>query len=153
MKRTLFFLLVAASACVAEPIDITNCPEPEKPRKSLAVTTSDAVLIQLPGGVAAVVQFTSIGEAQAIYRWRFRSSPTAATTDGSGRVFEDYDRVKQPDGSFRVTKRNKPEDLLIQAGDIWFEWSHKDTKSSWIYYCPDRATVTILPGADYASKP
>jgi hypothetical protein len=99
------------------------------------------------------MQFTSIGAAQATYRWRFRPSPRAPVTTGTGRVFEDYDRVKEPDGGFRVTKRNKPEDLLIQAGNIRFEWSHKDNQSSWIYYCADRATLTVLPGTDYDSKP
>ena len=153
MKRTLLYLLFASTA-LGEPIDITNCANPETtPRKSLAVSTSDAVLIQLPSGASAIVQFTSIGDQQATYKWRFRESPTAAITSGTGRVFEDYDQTKQPDGSFRVTKRNKPEDLLVQAGQIQFEWSHKDNKTSWIYYCAERASATIVPGTDYDAKP
>ena len=153
MKRTILYLLFASTA-LGDPIDITNCADPETtPRKSLAVSTNDAVLIQLPSGAAAVVQFTAIADQQASYKWRFRESPTKAITNGTGRVFEDYDRTKLPDGSFRVTKRNKPEDLLILAGHIRFEWSHNDNKTSWIYYCAERASVTIIPGKDYDAKP
>lgn len=155
MKYSNFWALFAGAICFGQaPLDITNCDNPgANPRKSVAVSTADAILIHLPTGAGAVVQFTFIGDAQATYKWRYRTAPTSPVIEGTGRVFENYDRQAQLDGTFLVTKRNKREDLLVQAGSVVLEWSHKDQETSWIYYCPDKASVTVLPGGLYQLNP
>ena len=147
-----FVLAAALSSALADSIDITNCPDP-KERKSLSVSKGETVLIELPDGHTAVVQFTDTGDSYATYRWRYRPSPDVPIKTGTGRVFEDNVRIKQADGTFSVIKKHKPEDLKIQAGDIWLEWSFQSTSNGWVYFCPVRAKLRIIPSDQFESKP
>jgi len=138
--------LVLATPALA--VNISDHPGRARDRKSLAVTTSDVVLIQTPLHGTAVVQFTSFSITTASYRWRYRPSPSQNVMSGTGQVVESYDRQLMPDGGYRVSPRTD-HDTIVKAGDINFEWSAGDTSYGWLYYNPDRARVTVLPPAAF----
>lgn len=138
-------ILAAAPALAANVSDQSG---PASDRKSLAVTTSDVVLIQTTLHGTAVVQFTNFSITTASYRWRYRPSPSQNVMSGTGQVVESYDRQLMPDGSYRVSPRTD-HDTIVKAGDINFEWSVGDKSYGWLYYNPDRARVTVLPAAAF----
>lgn len=118
--------------------------------KSLSVTTNDVVLIKRPSGAIAVVQFTSFsvftdsGPVTALYRWRYRSSPSQPVRSGTGQVCEDYDRTPSADGkSDRVTPRAN-HDVTVKAGDIWIDWSSGSETSGYLYYYASQAKIQVL---------
>lgn len=147
--------VIAAEALMppSEPgVDRDDIPQGPQ-RKSLRVTTNQVVRISSTNGGRALLQFTRFGATNAHYRWRFRPPRAAAATNGVGVAFANYDTRIDAYGVHHLTLRNRPDDLMAKAGDIWLEWSYGSLTNGWLYYNPSREKIEVLDSAVFDSEP
>jgi|SRR5450755_1517552 hypothetical protein len=152
MRSFAIVLAAVLSACAPPTPTISTCPNQPDAYQSVSLGVADAVLVQLPDGSAAVIQFTAFGESEAEYRWRFRPSPKEPTIAGVGRVFEDYFRIPLPGDRTWAIRKNSADDLVVKAGRVRVEWSYRSRQAGWLYYCSGLATLETLDSALFETK-
>jgi hypothetical protein len=148
MKVQHLIFASAAVACFGASLLAADSPISGAKRKSLSVTTKDVLLVQSTSGAAAVIQFTSLNEDAASYRWRYRPAKGQSPTSGKGQVRESYDRKEKADGSYQVTPK-ADHDTTVRAGDITVEWSYGSLTNGWLYYRPSRVTIQVLSSSAF----
>lgn len=146
--KTVALLLVASIVAAAGPppqlVDISYDAKAPQKRQAVRFRATDVLLIEVPNGSRAVVQFTELAARKGSYRWRFRRAGSGELLTGTGTVAERYEDI--PDGPGRGHMLPLPgHDTIVRAGDIRAAWSWADWKVSYLYFQAHRAKVSVLP--------
>jgi hypothetical protein len=139
---------MAGSGQPAQLVDISHDEKAPGRRQAVKFRPTDVLLIEVPGGPRAVVQFTELEARRGSYRWRCRRSGSSEVLSGVGTVAERYEEI--PDGPGRGHVLPLPgHDPIVRAGDIRAAWSWADAQTAYLYYYPKRARVTLLPAESF----
>jgi hypothetical protein len=132
------FILFHYFVSTARPVDPSKSVQ-----KALKVNKGQMAVLDFANGTA-LIDFSSFGDQEAEYRWRYREKASGIETTGNGRVFEKYEKMlwssffKKPAGQ-----------LFIYAGQVRVEWSWGGTDSAWLYYQSDRTKTEVLNDNDF----
>lgn len=145
-------VLAMGSAPAAQLVDISHDVKAPEKRQAVKFQALDVLLIEVPNGPRAVVQFTELDAKRGSYRWRCRRPGSGEVVSGVGTVVEKYEEI--PDGPGRGHVLPLPgNDTIVRAGDIRAAWSWADDRVAYLYYYARRAKVTILGPASFANEP
>jgi hypothetical protein len=155
LKAAALWLAVSAAVPAgpaSQLVDISYDAKAPQKRQAVQFRANDVLLIEVPNGPRAVVQFTELAARKGIYRWRFRRPGSTEVLTGKGTVAEKYEDI--PDGPGRGHMLPLPgHDTIVRAGDIRAAWSWADWKVAYLYFHPRRATVTVLPPESFDKEP
>ena len=149
MKRTCIYILGVVTGLLLSLVGIfflfhyfISTAQPVGPsqsiKKSLRVNRGQMAVLDFANGTA-LIDFTSINNQEAEYRWRYREKASGIETKGNGKVFEKYEKLFWNN----FIKKEKGQ-LFIYAGEVRVEWSSGGTDSAWIYYLSDRTKPEII---------
>lgn len=152
MKRLLAVLAFALSGVLwADIVNIFGSSEGGAMMESLRVPLNGVVVVNVPTGQRALIQFTEITDSTAEYRWKYRRSKSSVLETGKGSVRERYERSRPPDGNGDEVMPLPGHDVVVRAGEIRAEWSAAGDGFSYFYFNRKRAEVT-LAGAEAFEK-
>ena len=151
LRRVIISLVACCSVALSlqgAVFKVSENPASGEKRNPLSVTTNDVLLIHIPSGATAVVQFTRFDTNKADYRWRYRAAGSQAIESGRGRMIESYERKAKGDGNYEVRPK-ADQNTTVKAGEIWIEWSPGGTGKGWLYYYPSRASIQVLKSGSF----
>jgi hypothetical protein len=155
VKTAALWLAVSAAAAAgaaSQLVDVSYDAKAPQKRQAVRFRANDVLLIEVPNGPRAAVQFTELAARRGSYRWRFRRPGSTEVVTGTGTVAEKYEDI--PDGPGRGHMLPLPgHDTIVRAGDIRAAWSWADWKVSYLYFHPRRATVKVLPAESFDQQP
>lgn len=144
--------MTGASGFSAVLVDISHDEKAPQKRQAVRFQAMDVLLIEVPKGPRAVVQFTELGAKRGTYRWRCRRIGSIDIQSGVGTVAEKTEEI--PDGAGHGHLLPLPgNDTIVRAGDVRAAWSWADDRVGYLYYYSHRAKVTILPPASFDKEP
>lgn len=153
MKASATILLLTLSGvAVPQVVNIAGTTASSSTRESLRVPLNGVVHVSLPSGQWALIQFTSIADNSASYRWKYRKNPTAPIELGTGVVLEKYEHLPAREGHGHEVLPLPGHDVIVRAGEVRAEWSAGGDEYCYFYFNPKYAKASLeLPsrfGAD-----
>jgi hypothetical protein len=153
MKRLLVILALSLpTALAAQVVNIAGYAAGGS-RQSLKVPLNSVIRLVLPSGQRALVQFTSLGDATAEYRWKYKRTSESKLEVGSGSVVEKYERFPGRNGRGNEVLPLPGHDLIIRAGEIRGEWSAGGDEYCYFYYTSKLARVEVVGAASFEGNP
>ncbi|MFT3785210.1 MAG: hypothetical protein QM770_03470 [Tepidisphaeraceae bacterium] len=148
MRRAL--VVTSVVLCLAVLTDAQTPPAPtSQPVQPISVPVhykDQSVVIVSEAGVAAF-GFTDLALEGEKYTWRFRPADGSAEQRGDGEVYENYEQMKQPDGTVKVIDHGSK--LTLEAGPMSLPWSQGDEQRGWLYFRPEQVRVYLIDSAKF----
>ena len=119
---------------------------------SITLKGDDVVLVSVPSGPTALVQFTSVGTNGATYRWSCRANKTTTFETGTGTLTRVV-VVSKDSAGHTVEQMHPGNDTTIRAGLIWLKWRPAKAGSSEVFYEPKRVKVKKLNKGAFDADP
>jgi len=152
MKRILVILLLCLTgAAWSQVVDIAGTSADSSRRESLRVPLNGVISISLPSGQRALIQFTEIQDAAAVYRWKYWPSVGAQVQVGTGRVIEKFEEMAPRNGDGHEVLPLPGHDVIVRAGEIRAEYSAGGTDYCYFYFNPSRAKAALLAADAYGN--
>ena len=118
-------------------------------QEALKVPLNAVVHVLLPSGQVALIQFTSLGNGAAEYRWRYRRAPGVETTSGSGTLVERYQGISERTSPPALLETLSGHDVTVRAGEILADWSAGGESYCYFYVDSKLARAKILEAAAF----
>jgi hypothetical protein len=117
--------------------------------EALKVPLNAVVHVLLPSGQVALIQFTSIGNGTAEYRWKYRRAPGVQVSSGSGTLVERYQSIPAGESPPVLVDTLSGHNVTVRAGEILAEWSTGGERYCYFYFDSKLARAKILEAAAY----
>jgi hypothetical protein len=120
--------------------------------KALKVPLNGVVRLSLPSGQVALIQFTSIGDRSAEYRWRYKRAPGGQESSGSGNVAERYQSVPATDPHSPLVESAAGHKAIVRAGELLADWSVGGERYCYFYFDSKLARAKVLSAAAFGRR-
>lgn len=118
-------------------------------QEALKVPLNAVVHVLLPSGQIALIQFTSIGNGTAEYRWKYRRAPGGGVSSGTGALVERYQGIPAGESRPVLVDTLSGHNVTVRAGEILAEWSSGGEGYCYFYFDSKLAHAKVLKAAAF----